>query len=81
LPAAERKQIEEKAMEDAMKLPTPLTIAELEAQIAKEMDAQKPEVKRTVAIRNQLVETGMKEPELLARSIRNWLEEKNNRTL
>lgn len=53
----------------------PLTVAELEAEIAREMESPMPEVKRTLAIKNQLVEQGNRDPETLAMVIRGWLQE------
>ncbi len=61
---------------EAVSLTTPRTVAELEAAIARELESDVPELKRTHAIKNQLVEMGVRDPEMLARTIRGWLEEK-----
>jgi flagellar M-ring protein FliF len=59
---------------------TPRTVAELEQEIARELDSNVPELKRTQAIKNQLVELGSRDPEMLARTIRGWLEEGARKT-
>ncbi|HKX26683.1 MAG TPA: flagellar basal-body MS-ring/collar protein FliF [Blastocatellia bacterium] len=51
------------------------TVAELEAEIIREMESPVPEVKRARAIKNQLIEQGAREPELIAMTIRGWLQE------
>lgn len=61
---------------ESLTITTPRTVAELEAEIARELDTTVPELKRTQAIKNQLVEVGARDPEMLARTIRGWLEEK-----
>lgn len=61
---------------ESLAVTTPRTVAELEAEIARELDSNVPELKRTQAIKNQLVELGARDPEMLARTIRGWLEEK-----
>ncbi len=61
---------------EAISVTTPRTVAELEAEIARELDRHVPELKRTQAIKNQLLELGARDPETLARTIRGWLEEK-----
>lgn len=59
---------------------TPRTVAEIEAQmeaeVAREVAASLvPEVKRTSAIRKQLAERSNNEPELVAMTIRGWLQD------
>lgn len=61
---------------ETLTVTTPRTVAELEAEIARELDTPMPELKRTQAIKNQLIEVGARDPEMLARTIRGWLEEK-----
>jgi flagellar M-ring protein FliF len=51
------------------------TVAEMEAEIVHEMQSPVPEVKRARAIKNQLVEQGIREPDMLAMTIRGWLQE------
>ncbi len=63
---------------EAVTVTTPRTVAELEAEIARELETDVPELKRTQAIKNQLVEMGGRDPEMLARTIRGWLEEKKS---
>ena len=76
LPAGEQTG-EQKAPGEAVAVDSPRTVAELEAEIIREMQAPVPEVKRALAIKNQLVEQGMREPELLAMTIRGWLQGKH----
>ena len=47
----------------------------MEAEIIRELESPVPEVKRARAIKNQLVEQGSREPEMLAMTIRGWLQE------
>lgn len=59
---------------------TPRTVAEIEAQmeaeVAREVAASlAPEAKRTSAIRKQLAERSNNEPELVAMTIRGWLQD------
>jgi flagellar M-ring protein FliF len=65
---------------EALSLTSPRTVAELEEEIARELDSTVPELKRTQAIKNQLVELGSRDPEMLARTIRGWLEEGARKT-
>jgi hypothetical protein len=50
-------------------------VAELEAEIARELETPVPEVKRARAIKKQLVEQGLRDPDTLAMTIRGWLQE------
>jgi flagellar M-ring protein FliF len=56
-------------------IPAPRTVAELEAEIARELETPVPEVKRARAIKKQLVEQGLRDPDTLAMTIRGWLQE------
>lgn len=59
--------------------PAPITVAELEAEIMKEMESKGPEVKRTLAIKNLLVDQSKKDASVLAMTIRGWLQEKDKK--
>jgi flagellar M-ring protein FliF len=76
LPAAD--QTGDRALEagEAMTITTPLTVAELEDEIARQLESPVPEVKRALALKKQLVEQGLQDPETLAMTIRSWLQEK-----
>lgn len=65
----------EMSLKEVVSPDAPLTVAELEAEIAREMESSVPEVKRTLAIKNQLVDQGTRDPETLAMVIRGWLQE------
>lgn len=65
---------------ETLTITTPRTVAELEEEIANELNSAVPELKRTQAIKNQLVELGSRDPEMLARTIRGWLEEGARKT-
>jgi flagellar M-ring protein FliF len=77
LPPAEQEMTEgaPAANATAITITTPRTVAELEAEIARELESPVQEVKRAQAIKNQLVEHGLREPEALAMTIRGWLQE------
>ncbi|MBI1761190.1 MAG: flagellar M-ring protein FliF [Acidobacteria bacterium] len=78
LPAAgeDHMTANQTSVQEAITVTTPRTVAELEAEIARELDSNVPELKRTQAIKNQLIEMGARDPEMLARTVRGWLEEK-----
>ena len=61
---------------EAVTITTPLTVAELEDEIARQLESPVPEVKRALALKKQLVDQGMRDPETLAMTIRSWLQEK-----
>lgn len=61
--------------QNGISVTAPRTVAELEAEIAREMESPVQEVRRAAAIKKQLVEQGLREPESLAMTIRGWLQE------
>jgi flagellar M-ring protein FliF len=61
---------------EAVSISTPLTVAELEEEIARQLETPVPEVKRALVLKKQLVVQGKQEPEMLAMTLRSWLQEK-----
>ena len=49
--------------------------AEMEAEVAREMRSQTFQVKRTAAVKKQLVGRSQQEPETIAMTLRGWLQE------
>jgi hypothetical protein len=74
-------ELGESSNSEAITITTPRTVAELEAEIAREMEVPVPEVKRARVIKNQLVAQGQREPEMLAMTIRGWLQETSKQDL
>ncbi|MFN0085844.1 MAG: flagellar basal-body MS-ring/collar protein FliF [Blastocatellia bacterium] len=75
LPSSDEAPGVEAAPREAVTIATPRTVAELEAEIALDLNIPVPEVKRARAIKKQLVDQGLSEPDTLAMTIRGWLQE------
>lgn len=76
LPAAGGESMEAKELASAVNVTTPMTVAELEEEIARQLNSPVPEVKRALALKKQLMEQGLNDPETLAMTVRGWLQEK-----
>jgi flagellar M-ring protein FliF len=70
------------AEEQALESEIPRTVAEMEEQIERETIQIRQEVKRSTVIRKRILDRSQKEPELVAMTIRSWLQENktSNRT-
>ncbi|MDX2029421.1 MAG: flagellar M-ring protein FliF C-terminal domain-containing protein, partial [Blastocatellia bacterium] len=75
LPPSAAGAVDESGSREAVNINAPRTVAELEAEIERDLNTPVPEVKRARAIKKQLIDQGMSEPDTLAMTIRGWLQE------